>query len=132
LIIDKIDFNRNIKVGIMIETPSAAVISDFLAEETDFFSIGTNDLIQYTMAADRLNSEVSYLYNVFEPAVLRLIQMTIENGHAKGIPVGLCGEAGSNTKMVELLLGYGIDDISMSPASILKARAKIRGEEPLG
>lgn len=117
-----IDYGKDTKVGIMIETPSAAIISDLLAKEVDFFSIGTNDLIQYIMAADRTNPMVRHLNDAFAPAVLRLIEKTIENGHKYGIPVGLCGEAGSNLDMTRLLVKYGIDEISMPPASILEVR----------
>ncbi len=120
-----ITYDKQIEVGVMIETPSAAVISDLLAVESDFFSIGTNDLIQYTMAADRMNSQVHYLYNAFEPAVLRLIKLIIDNAHERKIKVGICGEAGSNTEMVRYLVDYGIDDISMSAGNILKTRSII-------
>lgn len=114
------------KVGIMVETPAAAVISDELAKEADFFSIGTNDLIQYTLAADRMNQDVAYLYDMYHPAVLRLIRMTIENGHKAGIPVGVCGEAGSDPDMIRFLMENDIDELSMSPGKILKAKAIIR------
>lgn len=114
------------KVGIMVETPAAAVISDELAGEADFFSIGTNDLIQYTLAADRMNQDVAYLYDMYHPAVLRLIKLTIENGHKAGIPVGVCGEAGSDPHMIKFLLENDIDELSMSPGKILKAKAIIR------
>lgn len=114
------------KVGIMVETPAAAVISAQLAKEADFFSIGTNDLIQYTLAADRTNQNVAYLYDMYHPAVLNLIRMTIESGHREGIPVGVCGEAGSDDKMISFLMKNGIDEISMSPGNILKAKAFIR------
>ena len=108
------------KVGIMVETPAAAVISDELAKIADFFSIGTNDLIQYTLAA------VAYLYDMYHPAILRLIKTTIENGHKAGIPVGVCGEAGSDPGMIKFLMENDIDEISMSPGNILKAKAIIR------
>lgn len=114
------------RVGIMVETPAAAVISDELAKEADFFSIGTNDLIQYTLAADRMNQDVAYLYDMYHPAVLRLIRMTIENGHKAGIPVGVCGEAGSDPDMIRFLMENDIDELSMSPGKILKAKAIIR------
>lgn len=115
-------FDESIQVGIMVETPSAAIISDLLADEADFFSIGTNDLTQYTMAADRTNPAVQYLSDPFAPAVLRLIKTTIENAHKNKIHAGLCGEAGASPEMIRYLLEYGIDDISMAPASILEAR----------
>lgn len=113
-------------MGIMIETPAAVLISDQLAKEADFFSIGTNDLIQYTLAADRTNESVANLYDPYHPAIQRMIQMTIENGHRNGIPVGLCGEAGSDAQMLRFLLDQQIDEISMSPISILRSRAAVR------
>lgn len=117
---------EKIPVGIMIETPAAVMISDQLAKEADFFSIGTNDLIQYTLAADRTNERVADLYDLRHPAIRRMIQMTIENGHKSKIPVGLCGEAGSDDQMLRFLLEEHIDEISMSPGSILKSRAAVR------
>ncbi len=113
-------------VGIMIETPAAVMISDQLAKEANFFSIGTNDLVQYTLAADRTNESVADLYDPHHPAIRRMIQMTIENGHKNGIPVGLCGEAGSDARMLRFLVEQQIDEISMSPGSILKSRAIVR------
>lgn len=121
---DKV-YSQNIEVGIMIETPSAAIISDLLAKEVDFFSIGTNDLIQYTIAVDRMNEKISHLYDPFHPAILRLIQMVIENGHKEGIWVGMCGEVAGDPKLIPLLIGMGIDELSMSPSSILPARKLI-------
>jgi phosphotransferase system enzyme I (PtsI) len=117
-----IPFNENIEVGIMVEIPAVAVHSDIFAKEVDFFSIGTNDLIQYTLAVDRGNQDIAYLYNQFHPAVLKLIKMTIENGHKEGIWVGMCGEAAGDEKLIPLLLGMGLDEFSMSPSSMLKAR----------
>ena len=117
---------RETKVGIMVETPAAAVISDELAKDADFFSIGTNDLIQYTLASDRMNQNVAYLYDISHPAILRLIKMTVESAHKAGIPVGMCGEAGSDPEMIKFLLKNGIDEISMSPGNILKAKSIIR------
>lgn len=117
-----IEYDRSIQTGIMIEVPSAAVISDILAEECDFFSIGTNDLIQYTTAVDRMNHKISELYNQYNPAVLRLIKTVIENGHKKGIDVGMCGEAAGDEVMAYLLLGLGLDEFSMSPPCILNIR----------
>ncbi|SQC03040.1 phosphoenolpyruvate-protein phosphotransferase [Clostridium tetanomorphum] len=121
-----IAFNEEVEVGIMIEIPSAAVISDALAKEVDFFSIGTNDLIQYTIAVDRMNEKVSYLYDFFNPAVLRLIKTVIDNGHKEGKYVGMCGEMAGNINLIPLLLGMGLDEFSMSASSVLKARSKIR------
>ncbi|MFH1583940.1 MAG: phosphoenolpyruvate--protein phosphotransferase [Actinomycetota bacterium] len=119
-------FNPDIKVGIMIEVPSAAISSDFLAKEVDFFSIGTNDLIQYTMAADRTNQKVSYLYQPFNPAVLRLIKMVIDNGHKNGIWVGMCGEMAGNIETIPILIGFEIDELSVSPISLLEVKRAIR------
>jgi phosphotransferase system enzyme I (PtsI) len=118
----KVQFNENIEVGIMIEIPAAALISDLLAKEVDFFSVGTNDLIQYMTAVDRMNQKISHLYNQYHPAVLRLINMVIDSGHKEGIWVGMCGEVAADPKMIPILLGMGLDEFSMSPISILKAR----------
>lgn len=119
---ENIPFNEDIEVGIMVEIPAVAVHSDIFAKEVDFFSIGTNDLIQYTLAVDRGNQDISYLYNQYHPAVLKLIKMTIENGHKEGIWVGMCGEAAGDEKLIPLLLGMGLDEFSMSSSSILRAR----------
>ena len=117
-----IPFNEDVEVGIMVEIPAVAVHSDIFAKEVDFFSIGTNDLIQYTLAVDRGNQDISYLYNQYHPAVLKLIKMTIENGHKEGIWVGMCGEAAGDEKLIPLLLGMGLDEFSMSSSSMLRAR----------
>lgn len=119
---ENIGFNEDIEIGIMVEIPAVAVHSDIFAKEVDFFSIGTNDLIQYTLAVDRGNQDISYLYSQYHPAVLKLIQMTIENGHKEGIWVGMCGEAAGDEKLIPLLLGMGLDEFSMGTSSILKAR----------
>lgn len=124
---DKIEYSSHIEVGIMIEIPAAAIISDMLAKEVDFFSIGTNDLIQYTTAVDRMNEKISYLYNPFNPAVLRLINMVIKNGHEAGIWVGMCGEVAGDSRLIPILLGMGLDEFSMSAGSILPARKQIQG-----
>lgn len=116
----------NVQVGIMVEVPSAAMQADVLAAECDFFSIGTNDLVQYTMACDRGNPAVSYLSDPFYPAVLRLIARTIEEGHRKGIWVGMCGEMAGMPPAVPLLVGMGIDELSMAPASVPRAKEIIR------
>jgi len=118
-------FDENFEVGIMIEIPSAAVISDVLAKEVDFFSIGTNDLIQYTLAVDRMNEKISYLYDFYHPAVLRLIKAVIDNGHKAGIMVGMCGEMAGDTNLIPVLLGFGLDEFSMSASSILRARKTV-------
>ena len=117
-----IEFNENIPVGVMTETASSGVIADVLAKEADFFSIGTNDLTGYTMACDRGNSDVSYLYSPFQPAVLRMIKRIIECGRAEGIPVGMCGEAAANPMMVPLLMSFGLTEFSVSSVSVLKVR----------
>jgi len=115
-------YNKELEVGIMIEIPAAVLVSDQLAKEADFFSIGTNDLVQYTMAADRMNQKVSHLTQPMNPSVLRLIRMVIENAHREGKWVGMCGEMAGNPVAVPLLLGLGLDEFSMSASSILPAR----------
>lgn len=120
-----VSFDRNLEVGIMIEIPAAAVIADVLAKESDFFSIGTNDLTQYTLAVDRTNEKVSYLYNSFEPSVIRLINTVIRSGHERGKPVGMCGELAGNPSAAVLLLGLGLDEFSMSPAMLPKVKKVI-------
>lgn len=118
---EKIPF-AEYKLGIMIEVPSAAFLSDVLAENVDFFSIGTNDLIQYTMASDRMNKAVSYLYSPYMPALVRLLNTVITNGNAKGIHVAMCGELASNPKFIPLLVGMGLHEFSMSANRILESR----------
>lgn len=113
--------------GIMIETPAAALVSGELAKEVDFFSIGTNDLTQYTLAIDRQNQRLEPFYDAHHPAVLQLIRMTVENGHKAGIWVGICGELAADTGLTEAFLDMGLDELSVSPAYILKLREKIRG-----
>lgn len=119
------NFDRNIQLGAMIETPAASMIADLLAKECDFFSIGTNDLTQYTMAADRGNPQVSYLNNVYEPAVLRFIRHIIKCAGEAGIPVGVCGEAAADPMMTPLLLAFGLDEFSVNPAYVLRTRYNI-------
>lgn len=119
---ENIPFNEELEIGIMVEIPAVAVHSDIFAKEVDFFSIGTNDLIQYSLAVDRGNQDIAHLYNQYHPAVLKLIQMTIENGHKEGIWVGMCGEAAGDEKLIPILLGMGLDEFSMSSSSILRAR----------
>lgn len=125
LLNENISFNEKIELGIMIEIPSAAIMSDVLAKEVDFFSIGTNDLIQYTIAVDRMNDKIANLYDSCNPAVLRLIKLVIENGHREGKKVYMCGEAASDPALIPVFLGFGLDEFSMSPSSILKARQLI-------
>lgn len=119
-------FSDDIELGIMIEIPAAAMLADQFAKEVDFFSIGTNDLIQYTMAADRMNENVSYLYQPYNPAILRLVKKTIDGAHKEGIWCGMCGEMAGEAKAIPLLLGLGLDEFSMSASSILEARSIIR------
>lgn len=117
-----IAYNKNMEVGVMIETAAATLIADILAKEVDFFSIGTNDLIQYTMSVDRGNDKVSYLYSVFNPAVLRAIKHIISEANKAGIQVGMCGEAAADPKLIPLLLYWGLDEFSMSASYVLKSR----------
>lgn len=117
--------SERIEVGIMIEIPAAAMMADVFAQEVDFFSIGTNDLIQYTMAADRMNERVAYLYQPYHPAVLRLLRNVIEAGHSQGKWVGMCGEMAGDPVAIPILLGLGLDEFSMSASSILPARKQI-------
>ncbi len=121
-----VKFDENIEVGMMVEIPAVAVMSDLFAKEVDFFSIGTNDLIQYTTAVDRMNQKISHLYNQFHPALLRLIKQVIDNGHKENIWVGMCGEVAGDPKLIPILIGMGLNEFSMSPISILKARWLIR------
>ena len=116
------EYSDNIQWGIMVEIPAAAVMADELAKEVDFFSIGTNDLIQYTLAADRMSEKVSYLYNPMHPAVLRLIKMTIDGAHSQGKWVGMCGEMAGDETAIPTLVEYGLDEFSMSATSILPAK----------
>jgi len=120
-----IQVNENIEVGIMVEIPSTAIMADIFAKEVDFFSIGTNDLIQYVMAADRMNERVSYLYQPYNPAVLRLVKNVIDAAHMEGKRVGMCGEMAGDEMAIPILLGLGLDEFSMSASSILKARSQI-------
>lgn len=117
-----IAFDTNIKVGIMTETAASGIIADLLAEESDFFSIGTNDLTGYTMAADRGNADVSYLYSALQPSVLRMIRSIIQAGRSKGIPVGMCGEAAADPMMIPLLISFGLTEFSVSAPSVLRVR----------
>jgi len=128
-----IPYDADVELGIMIEIPSAAIISDILAKEVDFFSIGTNDLIQYSVAVDRMNEQIKHLYSPYHPALVRLIKTVIDNGHANGIWVGMCGAVAGNEKMIPLLLHLGLDEFSMSPSAVLKAReiiSKLDKENP--
>ena len=119
-------FNENIEIGIMIEIPSAAIMADELAKECDFFSIGTNDLIQYTLAVERGNEKVASLYTHFHPAVIRLIKYVIDSAHNNGIICGMCGEAAGDILYIPLLVGMGLDDFSMNANKILESRKLVR------
>lgn len=121
-----VEVAENIQVGIMVEIPAAAVLADQFAKEVDFFSIGTNDLIQYTMAADRMNEQVSYLYQPYNPSILRLIKNVIDAAHAEGKWAGMCGEMAGDQTAVPLLVGMGLDEFSMSATSILKTRSLMK------
>ncbi len=120
-----IAYDKDIEVGCMIETASASLIADLLAKESDFFSIGTNDLTQYTMSVDRGNADVAYLYSTFQPSVLRSIKHIIECGRAAGIPVGMCGEAAADPLMIPLLISFGLTEFSVNPVLVLTARCII-------
>lgn len=122
---ENIEYDKNIKVGIMIEIPSVALIADKLAKECDFFSIGTNDLIQYTVAVERGNEKISKLYTKFHPAVIKLIKMAIDGAHSANIICGMCGEAAGDPLFIPILIGLGLDEFSMNSNSLLKARMTI-------
>ena len=121
-----VPFDPKMEVGIMIETPAAALISAELAKEVDFFSIGTNDLSQYTLAIDRQNQRLEPFFDAHHPAILRLIEMTVQGAHAAGIWCGVCGELGADLSLTKEFVRIGMDELSVSPASILTLRKKIR------
>ncbi|HDI6508705.1 TPA: phosphoenolpyruvate--protein phosphotransferase [Staphylococcus aureus] len=121
------DISVDIELGIMVEIPATAALADVFAKEVDFFSIGTNDLIQYTLAADRMSERVSYLYQPYNPSILRLVKQVIEASHKEGKWTGMCGEMAGDETAIPLLLGLGLDEFSMSATSILKARRQING-----
>lgn len=120
-----IKYDKDIKIGIMIETPAAAIMADVLAHEVDFFSIGTNDLTQYTLAVDRGNENVAYLYSALNPAVIRSIKHIIECAHNAGIEAGMCGEAAADERMIPLLLNFGLDEFSVTVSRVLETRKEI-------
>ncbi len=117
---------KDVEIGVMIETPAAALISDEVAKEVDFFSIGTNDLTQYTLAIDRQNEHIKEFYDAHHPAILRLIEMVVRNGHANNCLVGICGELAADTSLTKIFIDMGVDELSVSPAYILELRGKIR------
>ena len=120
------EYSDSVQVGIMVETPAAAVMAPVLAKYVDFFSIGTNDLVQYTLAVDRGNAQIAYLYNHFNPAVLRLIKRTIESANKEGKWAGMCGEMASDPNAAIILMAMGIKELSMSAPSIPKVKERIR------
>ncbi|GIO90408.1 phosphoenolpyruvate--protein phosphotransferase [Paenibacillus lactis] len=120
-----IAYDPNIKVGIMIEVPAAVAIADLLAEEADFFSIGTNDLVQYVLAVDRMNEQIAHMYHPFHPAVLRMLRTTVEAAHQAGIPVSVCGELAGDERAIPIWLELGVKDLSMSPQSLLRVKHRI-------
>lgn len=120
-----IKYDKDIKIGVMIETPAAAIMADVLAHEVDFFSIGTNDLTQYTLAVDRGNENVAYLYSALNPAVIRSIKYIIECAHNAGIEAGMCGEAAADERMIPLLLNFGLDEFSVTVSRVLETRKEI-------
>lgn len=120
-----VPFNSAIQLGVMMETPASAVIADLLAKEADFFSIGTNDLTQYTMCADRGNANVAYLYSHYDPAVLRMIRRIVTCAKDAGILAGMCGEAAADPLLIPLLISFGLEEYSVSPTSVLATRKAI-------
>ena len=127
LLAEGVAVSDDIQVGMMVEIPAAAVLADEFSKYADFFSIGTNDLIQYSMAADRMSQKVSYLYQPYNPAILRLVNMTIQGAHKNGKWVGMCGAMAGEPYAVPILLGLGLDEFSMSATQILKARKVVNG-----
>jgi len=122
---EKISY-KDVELGIMIETPAAVMMSEELAQEVDFFSVGTNDLTQYTLAIDRQNPKLDNIYDSHHPAILKMLKMIVDNGHKGGCWVGICGELGADTTLTETFLRMGFDELSVSPSMILKVRQEIR------
>jgi phosphotransferase system enzyme I (PtsI) len=120
-----IPYNHDIKVGIMIEVPAAVAIADLLAEESDFFSIGTNDLVQYVLAVDRMNEQIAHLYHPYHPAILRMLRSTVEAARNAGIPVSVCGEMAGDERSIPLWIELGVDELSMSPQSLLRIKHRL-------
>ena len=121
-----IPYSDQVEIGVMIETPAAAVISDRLAKEVDFFSCGTNDLTQYTLACDRQNNDLGRFYDPHHLSVVRLLKMVVENAHKNGVWVGICGELGADLEMTETFLAIGVDELSVTPRAVLAVRNKVR------
>ncbi len=122
-------FDPSLETGIMIETPAAALISEQLAKEADFFSVGTNDLTQYTLACDRQNQNLEPFLDPHHPAILRLIKLAADNAHREGKWIGICGELGADPALTEIFLAMGIDELSVSPAMVLPLRKRIRSTD---
>jgi phosphotransferase system enzyme I (PtsI) len=122
----QVKFDREIKIGVMIEVPSAVMMAEEIARKVDFFSVGTNDLIQYTVAVDRGNETVAGYYDALNPAVLRMIKRTTESAHRNGIKTSVCGEMAGTPQLAFLLIGLGVDELSVSPSSILPVKKLIR------
>ena len=121
-----VKYSDDVEIGVMIETPAAVMISDELAKEVDFFSIGTNDLTQYTLAVDRQNNKINKMYDPHHKAILKMIKIVADNAHKNGIWVGICGELASDEELTETFLSFGIDELSMSAPFILNIRKKVR------
>jgi phosphotransferase system enzyme I (PtsI) len=123
---EKIPFDENLAIGVMIETPSAVIVADSLAKRLKFFSIGTNDLIQYTIAVDRVNERIAHLYEPTHPAVLRLLKMIADAAHAHDIWVGVCGEMARDVALIPLLIGFGMDELSVGSTSVPRVKMAVQ------
>jgi phosphotransferase system enzyme I (PtsI) len=121
-----IPYSDHVEIGVMIETPAAAIISDRLAKEVDFFSCGTNDLTQYTLACDRQNNDLGRFYDPHHLSVIRLLKLVVENAHSNGVWVGICGELGADLEMTEIFMAIGVDELSVTPRAVLPLRNRIR------